>query len=190
MTNDSCFQFDEDNELKYTYSHSHHILYVQCLQTSLHDDANDSVMCKQKIIIFCYQMSDFQINMLVNHFCLTHWGRVTHIYVSTLTIIGLDNGLSPGLHQAMIRTNAGILSIGPLGTNFSEILLEIYTFSFTKMHWKMSSGKWQPFCLSLNVLISVGNDDVSLKCPLSTTCHLSPVLTRLLPSKRKLFVPR
>ena len=33
---------------------------------------------------------------------LTHWGRVTHICVSELTIIGSDNGLSPGRHQAII----------------------------------------------------------------------------------------
>ena len=41
---------------------------------------------------------------------------------------------------------------GPLGTNFSEILIEIDTFSFKKMHLKMSSGRWRPFCLGLNVL--------------------------------------
>ena len=52
---------------------------------------------------------------------LTHWGRVTHICVSTLTIVGSDNGLSPGRRQAIIYTNDGILLIGPLGTNFSEI---------------------------------------------------------------------
>ena len=56
---------------------------------------------------------------------LTHWGRVTNIYVSNLTIIGSDNGLSPGRRQAIIWTNAGILLIGPLGTNFSEILIQI-----------------------------------------------------------------
>ena len=83
---------------------------------------------------------------------LTHWGRVTHICVGNLTTIGSDNGLSPDRRQAIIWTNAGILLIGPLGTNFNEILLEIYTFSFTKMHLKMSSGKWRPFCLCLNVL--------------------------------------
>ena len=33
---------------------------------------------------------------------LTHWGRVTHICVSKLTIIGSDNGLSPGRRQAII----------------------------------------------------------------------------------------
>ena len=83
---------------------------------------------------------------------LTHWGRVTHICVDNITIIGPDNCLSPGRRQAIIWTNAGILSIGPLGTNFSENLIEILTFSFTKMRLKVSSAKWRPFCLGLNVL--------------------------------------
>ena len=56
---------------------------------------------------------------------LIHWGRVTHICVGNLTIIGPDNGLSPGRRQAIIWTNDWILLIGPLGTNFSEILIEI-----------------------------------------------------------------
>ena len=71
-------------------------------------------------------------------FALTHWGRVTHICVSKLTIIGSDNGLSPGRRQAIIWTNAAILSIGPLGTNFSEILIEIPIFSFKKSNLNMS----------------------------------------------------
>ena len=83
---------------------------------------------------------------------LTHWGRATHIYVSKLTIIASDNGLSPGRRQAIIWNNDGILSIGLLGTKFSEILIEILTFSFKKMRLKVSSAKWRPFCLGLNVL--------------------------------------
>ena len=83
---------------------------------------------------------------------LTHWGRVTHICVSKLTIIGSDNGLSPDPHQAIIWTNAGLLLIGPLGTNFSEILIEILTFSSKKMRLKVSSAKRRPFCPGLNVL--------------------------------------
>ena len=83
---------------------------------------------------------------------LIHWGRVMHICVSRLNIIGSDNGLSPGRRQAVIWTNAGILFIGPLGTNFSELLIEILTFSFKKMRLKVSSAKWRPFCLGLNVL--------------------------------------
>ena len=83
---------------------------------------------------------------------LTHWGRVTHICVGNLTNIDSDNGLSPGRRQAIIWTNAGLLLIGPLGTNFNEILSKIHKFSFKKKHLKMSSGKWRLFCLGLNVL--------------------------------------
>ena len=86
---------------------------------------------------------------------LTHWGRVTHICIDKLTIIGSDNGLSPGRRQAIIWTNVGILLIGTLRTNFSEILSEIHTFSFKKMHLKISSAKWRPFCLGLNELKAV-----------------------------------
>ena len=90
---------------------------------------------------------------------LTHWGRVTHICVGKLTIIGSDNGLSPGRRQAIVWTNAAILLIRHLGTNFNEILLAIYTFSFEKMHLKMSSVKWRPFCLGLNVLTMRSEQD-------------------------------
>ena len=72
---------------------------------------------------------------------------MTHICSRKLTNIRSDNGLSPGRRQAIIWTNAGILLIGPLETNFSEILIKIQTFSFNKMHLKMSSAKWHPFCL-------------------------------------------
>ena len=75
-----------------------------------------------------------------------------HICIHKLRIIGSDNGLSPGQHQATIRTNAGILIIRTLGTNCIEILSEIDAFAFKKMHLNMSYGKWRPFCLGLNVL--------------------------------------
>ena len=80
------------------------------------------------------------------------WGRVTHICVGNLTIIGSDNGLWPGRRQAIIWTSAGTLLIGPLGANFCESLIEILTFSFKKMRLKVSSQKWGPFCPNLNVL--------------------------------------
>ena len=77
---------------------------------------------------------------------------MTHICVGKLTDIGSDNGLSPGRRQAIIWTNDGILLIGVLGTNFSEFLFEIQTFSFWKNRLKVSSAKWRPFCLGLNEL--------------------------------------
>ena len=95
--------------------------------------------------------------MVVKYYCLpqqflTHWGRVTHICIGKLTIIGSDNGLSPDRRQAIIWTNAGILLNRTLGTNFSDFLGEIRAFSFKKMHLKMPSGKLRPSCLGLNVL--------------------------------------
>ena len=77
---------------------------------------------------------------------------MTHVCVNNLTIFGSDNGFAPGRRQAIIWTNDGILLIRPFGTNFSEISIEILTFSLKKMRLKMSSAKWWPFCPSLNVL--------------------------------------
>ena len=79
--------------------------------------------------------------------CLTHWGRVTHICVGNLTIIGR--------RQAVIWTNVGILLIGISGTNFSEIIIEIQTISLRKIRLKMSSAKYCSFLLGLNVLNNV-----------------------------------
>ena len=118
--------------------------------------------------------------------CLTHWGRVTHICLVKLTTIGSNNGLSPGRRQAIIWTNAGILLIRPLGTHFSEILIEIYTFWFKKMHLKMWSGKRWPSCLGLNVLMwiqllihAINKRGPSLKhrrCPSLLSCSLISVV--------------
>ena len=65
---------------------------------------------------------------------ITHWGRVMQICISKLTIIGLDNGLSPGRRQAIIWINEDLLPIGTLGTNFNEIVIEIQIFLLKKMH--------------------------------------------------------
>ena len=50
----------------------------------------------------------------------------------------------PGRRQAIIWTNAGILLIEALETNFSVIGIEIIAFSFKKMRLKVSSVKWRP----------------------------------------------
>ena len=88
---------------------------------------------------------------------------MTHICVRKLSILGSDNGLSPGRRQAIIWTNAGMLFNWTLRTNFSEILSEIHTFSFKQMRLKMSSGKWRPYCLGLNVLTLVSLYKCALK---------------------------
>ena len=58
-------------------------------------------------------------------------------------------------HYDVIVMKAGLWPIETLRTNFSEILSEIFSFSFKKMHLKKSSAKWRPLCFSLNVLKSV-----------------------------------
>ena len=81
-----------------------------------------------------------------------------HISISNLNISGSDNGLSPSRCQAIIRTNAEILLIEPLGTSFSEIFIRIHAFSYKKMHLNMSTGIWWPFCLVPNALKHCGGE--------------------------------
>ena len=69
-------------------------------------------------------------------YLLTHWGRVTHICVCNLTIVGSDNGLSPDRRQAITRTSAGILLTGPLGTYVKVKFNQNAYISFNKCIWK------------------------------------------------------
>ena len=62
-------------------------------------------------IIVAYQGIPMYINSL----------RPSDAYMHKLNIIVSDNGLSPGRRQAINWTNAGILFIAPIGTNFNEI---------------------------------------------------------------------
>ena len=82
-----------------------------------------------------------------------------HIYVSKMGQhcfrINSDNGLLPVWRQAITWTNTELCSIGPLGTNFSEIWIKLQNCSFIKMHPKMLSAKWQPFCLGGDELIEL-----------------------------------
>ena len=76
---------------------------------------------------------------------LTHWGRVTHICVGKLTIIGSDNGLSPDRQQAIVWTNAGLLLIEPLETklwnqwHFNRNSNIFIKDAFENVVWEMSA---------------------------------------------------
>ena len=89
---------------------------------------------------YLYIASVSCVHSIMSIIVLTHWGRVTLICVGNLIIIGLDNGLSPHRRQAIISTNAGILLIGPPGTNFRKISIEILTSLFKKMRLKRRNG--------------------------------------------------
>ena len=110
---------------------------------------------------------------------LTYCGRVTHICVCKVTIIVSDNGLPPVWRKVIIWTNAGKLLIGPKGTNFSEILNEIHTFSFTQMHLKISSGNCNRNTIAPGSCCSNFNSVVLNTCHgFSISCEYAP---RLMP---------
>ena len=91
-----------------------------------------------------------------------------HIYIGNPTIIGLDNGSSPDRCKTIIWTNAEILLIRPLETNFKDILFRIHTFSFQKMHLKILPAKWWPFCLCRNVLTHLNVlEALTVFCPIT-----------------------
>ena len=79
-----------------------------------------------------------------------------YIYILvTYATTGSNNGLLPVQCQGIIWNNADILSLSvrPLGTKFSEISIKSWIFPLKKIHLKLLSIKYQPFCHSLCVLI-------------------------------------
>ena len=103
------------------------------------------------IIIIDIELAHFVASTLTS---LTRWGRVTHICVSRLTIIGSYTVCRMVGAMPFSQTNATILLIRTLWAYSSEILSEInaFLFTFNKMHMKTSCAKWRSFCLGLNVL--------------------------------------
>ena len=85
----------------------------------------------------------------------------THASVNWVSISS-GNGLSPVWCQSITWTNAGSLSIRLLGTNFNEIRIGILSFSFKKIHPKLSSAKMASFCPGGDELISIPSHSVWL----------------------------
>ena len=117
---------------------------------------------------------------MVNIFLTTHgWTSLSHadiyklIMITYFRILYMKNTITSSSssaayrHQSIgsalvwikacrlfcaIHTNAGLLSIGPLGTHFNENLIKLQNFSFRKMHLKISPAKWRPCCPGGNKL--------------------------------------
>ena len=94
-------------------------------------------------------------NASVNLIVLSHWGRVMHICVSKLTIIGSDNGLSPDRRQAITWNSAGILFVGHLWTNFDRNLyIFVQENAFESVVWKMAAILCRPQCVKWQYALS------------------------------------
>ena len=72
------------------------------------------------------------------------WHR-TRYFSSYPSVLYMHRWTRSALVQAITWSSADLLSIGPFGTNFSEIRIETQHFSFVKMHLNISSTKWRPF---------------------------------------------
>ena len=125
-------------------NYKHHIIELKSTSLTGYIKFNCSHSCQR-----------FSANDVMNcrRICLlTHWGRVTHTCISKIILIGSDNGLSPCRRQPIIWTNAAILLIGPLGTNFNEIFIKIQIFSFQKFFenvgCEMSAILSRPQCVN------------------------------------------
>ena len=100
-----------------------------------------------------------------------------HIYAS-LNIFGSGSGLSPDRHQAIIWSKAELLLIGPLGTNFNEILIEIHILSLKKNPFENVFWKMAAICLGLNVLAKTLSDiKLFSKRIIIYKVHFAPNLT-------------
>ena len=88
------------------------------------------------------------IIIVFNSFMLSDVYIYIYICVGNLSIIVSDNGLSLGRRHGIIWTSAGILLLGNLGTISNKILIEIHTFWFKKMNWKMWSQNSGHFVLA------------------------------------------
>ena len=108
---------------------------------------------------------------------LTHWGRVTHICVIKLTVIGSDNGLSPGRRQAIIWTNDGILffSYFEIPNKFQWNLkrnssIFIHENAFANVVCAMAPILSRPQCITLTCHWPCGNQFIlSLRFTYSTS---------------------
>ena len=94
------------------------------------------------------------------------------IYASVnLTIIASDNGLSPVRCQAINCSNAGLLLIGLMGTNFSEIFINMKQISHKKLSLKISSEIAGNF-----VSVSMCWTERDFDTGIHQGCYLIPVL--------------
>ena len=128
-----------------------HSSFVNC-STGFMETILSSVITECRYIL--QMVADLQLASIFS----THRSRLTHIWVTRLTIIDSDNGLSPNRWQSIIWTCVGILLISHLGTNLSETIIEIHASWFETMHAKMASAKRRPSRTGFNVLMPVSRN--------------------------------
>ena len=125
-----------------------HMVYWFCKTNLTKHDASKHRIYKagkRNCFVNMIKMSIFTVRGL-KRLIINPFPRSCRIY--ELVSIGSKNALPPIGRQTIILINAHLLSIGPLGTNFSDISIKVQIFTCTKMHLKISSAKWwSVFCM-------------------------------------------
>ena len=86
------------------FKHSREYIFVCARAIYLFEHSNCDTIHTRRFRLLSSDILKTNIVCLAKTYTkvLTYWGRVTHMCVRNLTIIGSDNGLSPGRHQAII----------------------------------------------------------------------------------------
>ena len=83
---------------------------------------------------------------------LTHWGRVTYIRVSELTIIGLDDGLSLVGAEQLSEPMLSYTQLDPKEQNSVKYYSKFEYFHsrnvFENVVWKMAAILYRPQCVN------------------------------------------
>ena len=100
-------------------------------------------------------LSELMMVSLLTHICVTRpqWVNTSRLSdaVMQICISKLGHHWFSCFVPSHFLNDAGLLSFGTFGANFSKIQIKIQ-FSYKNMNLKMLSAKWQPFCCDPNVL--------------------------------------
>ena len=118
-------------------------------------------------------------NDVLPNICLTHLPLI-YAFVNWISI-GSGNGLSPIRHQAITWTHAHLLSIEPLGTNFSEIRMKntklfVPENAFENVVCEMASiltrERWAKanFGLTVYIIMIARHHEGAMGCTLGKSC--------------------
>ena len=119
---------------------------------------------------------------------LIHWGQVMHICVSKLRHHWLRQWLLACLAPNHYFDQCWLVVISPSRTYLNEILLDIQSFIFKKMHLKMLCAKWQPSCPGLKMLASIRDRMMWMKIneDRQTLCSVNKIWAAICPVKQQL----
>ena len=121
---------------------------VEQISTLIKEIPLENVICKKWAILFMLEWVKSHIGLRLLLSALTHWGRVMHICVSKLTIIGSDNGLLPDHYLKLYWNNVYWTLRNNFQWNFNQNLnISIQENAFEHVIRKMAAMLSHPQCV-------------------------------------------